>query len=299
VPNTVDSSELIAAKKEQVSKKDVETEAPAFQKEKDDAVDTRPSDGVPRSFDMDHYCSAVTLDNDDPSLYIGLKGAYYQFRDVPGDGNCLFHALAKIPALPFSSAQEVRNTVVSYVLHGQAGDYRLKPTAARTLQRCTQSFYKEDVECWAERMKECGTERKHWGTTWEATIVAYMCGIEIIVLTNLHSGFEKVSSKETLRMWASQGMEPSLCQEAVNEAFWTQNMRAWFKTHPLLFLVQCAATLVTVTNTFRLGHCDCRKSQNDERERTCVVWCVFVFCVRARKKWTLMHYLCPILSCHY
>jgi hypothetical protein len=168
VPNTVDSSEVIAAKKEQVSKKDVETEAPAlqkerdntvntrpsdgvprsfdmdhnclaitldndqvskknveteapiFQKEKDDAVDPRPSDGVLRNFDMDHHCSTVALDNDDPSLYIELKGAYYQFCDVPGDGNCLFHALAKIPALPFSSAQEVRNAVVSYVLHGRA-----------------------------------------------------------------------------------------------------------------------------------------------------------------------------------
>jgi hypothetical protein len=73
--------------------------------------------------------------------------------------------------------------------------------------------------------------------------------------------------------WALQGVELSLGQEAVNEAFRTQNMRAWFKTHPLLFLVQCAATLVTVKNTFRLGHCDCRKSQNDERElkRTCVI----------------------------
>jgi pantothenate kinase len=70
VPNTVDSSKLMAAKKE-VSKKDVETEAPAFQKEKDDALDTRPSKGgVPRSFDMDHHCSIVTRDNNDPALYI-------------------------------------------------------------------------------------------------------------------------------------------------------------------------------------------------------------------------------------
>jgi hypothetical protein len=63
-------------------------------------------------------------------------------------------------------------------------------------------------------MKQCGTERKHWGTTWEATIAAYMCRIEIIVLTNLHSGLEKVSSKETQRMHKGEALLDSFRAES-------------------------------------------------------------------------------------
>jgi hypothetical protein len=142
----------------------------------------------------------------------------------------MFHALAKIPVLPFSSAQEVRNAVVSYVLHGRAGDYRLKPTAARTLQSCTRKYYEEDVESWAERMKQCGAGKKHWGTTWEATIVAYMCGIEIIVLTNIHSGVDKVSSKETLRMNNGEALLDSF--PAVGGTFYLLHHQCGFPSVP-------------------------------------------------------------------
>jgi hypothetical protein len=79
VPDTVaDSSELMMAAKKEVIKQDIETEASAIQKEKGYAVDKGPGKGAPCSFDMDHHCSVITLeDNDDPPLYIKLEGAHY------------------------------------------------------------------------------------------------------------------------------------------------------------------------------------------------------------------------------
>jgi hypothetical protein len=43
-----------------------------------------------------------------------IEGLHYRFVEIPTDGNCLFHALKWIPAVPFGSANLVREAVISY-----------------------------------------------------------------------------------------------------------------------------------------------------------------------------------------
>jgi hypothetical protein len=52
--------------------------------------------------------------------YYKIDGLNHRFVDVAADGNCLFHALALIPAVRFDSGEEIRQAVVSYVLNGKA-----------------------------------------------------------------------------------------------------------------------------------------------------------------------------------
>ena len=74
--------------------------------------------------------------------------------DVSADGNCLFHALAKIPAVPYDSEEEIRQAVVSYVMNSKARNCeQLNELQMFRLQHATKKYHdKIQVDSWATNM---------------------------------------------------------------------------------------------------------------------------------------------------
>ena len=189
------------ALKGEVAKKDAEI------RKKDEEIQkwkTKPSDlGQNRKeltvavamHDQTGHSSHVGSANKE--LYFERNGLRYLFEDVPGDGNCLFSALACIPDVPCNSSSEVRNAIVLYVLHGRTHNnaHSLQPAERETLQKATQKFYKKNVKDWAKQIQK----DRIWGTVWEIAIIAIMCRIEIVILTHLPHGYHDCSMKQTVQ----------------------------------------------------------------------------------------------------
>ena len=137
----------------------------------------------------------LTANTDQHGVYFQLKGLHYIVKDVVGDGSCLFHSLAKITLIPFSTGSDVRDAIVSYLVEGKAGDIIAKDDELKALRVGTTYYHGLDINGWASNMKN-----NTWGSTWETAILAVMCGIEIITVTYLTPGLDLITSKETLRM---------------------------------------------------------------------------------------------------
>jgi DNA repair exonuclease SbcCD ATPase subunit len=75
----------------------------------------------------------LTDNTDQHGVYFQLKGLHYIVEDVAGDGSCLFHSLAKITLVPFSTGHDVREAIVSYVVKGEAGGIIAKDDELKTL----------------------------------------------------------------------------------------------------------------------------------------------------------------------
>ena len=159
-----------------------------------DLTNVPDEDGIGKMYNRDEI--DLTHGTDDSPVYFQIKGLHYMVEDVSSDESCLFHSLARIPMVSYSTGHDVRAAIVSYVTEGKAGDIVAKADVLESLQEGTKSFHEKEVDEWAKAMKN--TTR--WGSTWETAIFAVMCEIEIITVTYLTSRLELVSSKETLRM---------------------------------------------------------------------------------------------------
>jgi hypothetical protein len=146
---------------------------------------------------------ATNRDEATDTPYFKVHNWYFELDDVPGDGNCLYHAMAKIPAAQthFANHYEVRKAIVSYVVDGCCDSRKeklsLSPKDAKTLLTATKKNSNGvGIQEWGLMVSEQGT----WGTQWEAAIFALMLKIDINIVTYLPSGLQSVSVKNNLGM---------------------------------------------------------------------------------------------------
>ena len=80
------------------------------------------------------------------------------------------------------------------VFNGKAGTRELEEKHRRDTIDATEKVKQMTLEAWANNIRKEGC----WGQPWEAAIFAVMLGIEIKILTNLPSGWNPISMKETI-----------------------------------------------------------------------------------------------------
>ena len=109
-------------------------------------------------------------------IFITIKEKYFQFIDVPGDGDCFFHSILKSEYLSgFSSVHELRMYLGSRIEVNYTNDI--------FLQRIF-TFHRMDVVTWLNRIRTMGT----WANELDMLLTAYILHINIISVANYMHG---------------------------------------------------------------------------------------------------------------
>ena len=107
---------------------------------------------------------------------MSIKGQYFQFIDVPGDGDCFFHSILKSEYLSgFSSVHELTMYLGSRIEVNYTNDI--------FLQRIF-TFHRMDVVTWLNRIRTMGT----WANELDMLLTAYILHINIISVANYMHG---------------------------------------------------------------------------------------------------------------
>ena len=112
------------------------------------------------------------------NICICLDRKYFQFIDVPGDGDCFFHSILKSTYLSgfSSSVHELRMYLASRTKMNDANDI--------ILQRIFH-YHGVDVFTWLNRI----TTMRRWANELDMILAAYLLHVNIITVGNYMNGF--------------------------------------------------------------------------------------------------------------
>ena len=81
-------------------------------------------DGSHYKFQHYRFQEEIKMHAQGDEKLIQHDGSYYKFQDVPGDGDCLFHALIKAHGndLPCKTPRKLRTAIAKYVESGRIGN---------------------------------------------------------------------------------------------------------------------------------------------------------------------------------
>ena len=95
----------------------------------------------------------------------------FRFKDVDGDGNCNFHAIAKSPLCPFKDYVEVKRAMSDRLARGSPDRERLAPIFKYYMTDSEPI----DVEVWRRRI----VLPREWGNDFDMVIYACLFGTNI------------------------------------------------------------------------------------------------------------------------
>ena len=109
---------------------------------------------------------------------MNVKGNYFSFVDVPGDGDCFYHSVLKHPHMTdrFHTVQALRLYLRNSVVNSFQSD--------QFLQRLFQNE-QTDFNQWCSTITTLGI----WGKTIDKLILSYFTKIAIVTIGNYRSGF--------------------------------------------------------------------------------------------------------------
>ena len=112
------------------------------------------------------------------SHILNVKGNYFSFVDVPGDGDCFYHSVLKHPHMTdrFHTVQALRLYLRNSVINSFQSD--------QFLQRLFQNE-QTDFNQWCSTITTLGI----WGKTIDKLILSYFTKIAIVTIGNYCSGF--------------------------------------------------------------------------------------------------------------
>ena len=135
-------------------------------------------------------CAAETPASTSPILWVRLDKAMVQTRDVPSDGNCLFHALQR-ELLPMAGVlrpgmsrgndgQALREWMLEYV----------RTSSDTVAGRPLQEWLEVAPEQYFREMRAAAAgDRRTWGGFLEARFVSRGLGVSVVLLTARPDGY--------------------------------------------------------------------------------------------------------------
>lgn len=128
----------------------------------------------------------------DRILYIRHKNAWFQFRDVEADGNCMYYCLAKCPATPLSSVDDIRQLLA-----------KMMKSPSENLMNFFVEYHKSDdnPEPSLEKWQDTVMKEREWGSNFESSLFGAIYGVDIRIVTNTPTGLEESDTRTLLDMY--------------------------------------------------------------------------------------------------
>jgi hypothetical protein len=125
-------------------------------------------------------------------LFIRHRDAWFMFRDVEADGNCMYYCLAKCPATPLTSTDEIRKALV-----------KLMSSPSDHLKNFFIEYHKtdENPEPSLQKWKESVSTDTEWGSNFESSLFGAIYGVDVRIITNRPRGFEESDTRTLLEMY--------------------------------------------------------------------------------------------------
>ena len=125
-------------------------------------------------------------------LYIRHRKSWFKFRDVEADGNCMYHCLAKCPATPLSSIDDIRKVLAKMMR---------KPS--EHLMNFFVEYHKSDEnpEPSLEKWQDAVLQDSEWGSNFESSLFGAIYGVDVRIVTNSPAGLEESDTRTLLEMY--------------------------------------------------------------------------------------------------
>jgi hypothetical protein len=125
-------------------------------------------------------------------LYIRHRNAWFKFRDVKADGNCMYYCLAMCPATPLDSIDDIRKMLA-----------KMMREPSEHLMNFFVEYHKtdENPEPSLEEWRDSVVKDTEWGSNFESSLFGAIYGVDVRIVTNSLSGFEESDTRTLLEMY--------------------------------------------------------------------------------------------------